>query len=59
MNENLKFKWDQSTFLRGGVGVSDLKEVAYVSNLDQLPLENEETENSKEMESLGTEYSDG
>ena len=39
--------------------VRDLKEVAYVSNLDKLPLENYETQNSEEMESLGKKYYDG
>ena len=37
----------------------DIKEVAYVSNLDKLPLENYETQNSEEMESLGKKYYDG
>ena len=39
--------------------VRDFKDVTYVSNLDQLPLENYETENSEKMESLGTKYYDG
>lgn len=59
MNENLMFIWDQSNFLNGGVVLRNLKEVAYVSNLDQTSLENEETENSEDMECLGNKYSYG
>lgn len=48
MNENSKLKRNQSTFLRSGMVLRDLEEVAYVPELNHRPLDNGEKENLRE-----------